>query len=256
MKCRITPFRFSFFILFFLLFSGCGIQDYIFLHPVSQRLQNPSGSEDLTQQYFLFRTADVINSTNVYYKGYEIYYRIYNNQATLNQDVSSISVFADSNAGLIFNWLKNTKKYHRLSCVQYPSQIPLVSSHVSNRDIYIRLKTYNNEVISGVFVGDLQISSPAEQSEKLAILIGTSTDFGKPLRTESDGSTSKDELKTRYSFAYENINADDSDVTYTQVSESETKWYVQAYVFTYGYDSSYNAIYSAYFPLGYITIIQ
>lgn len=247
---------FSLFFTVSIFFTSCGIDDYIYLHPVSQGLHNPSGSEELMQQYFLFRTADDLNSTNDYYKGYEIYYRIYNSKTELNKDVSDINAFAESNTGLIFNWLKDTKKYHRLTSELDPFSRPLVPSHTSNRDVYIRLKSFNNEVISSVFVGKLNVSSSAEQSDKIGSFIGTSYDFGKPLRTDSNGLTSTDIQKPRYSFDYDNINSNDSDVSYTQSSESETKWYVQAYVFAYGYDSSYKPIYSAYFPLGYITIIE
>ncbi|HKL84749.1 MAG TPA: hypothetical protein VJ861_00270 [Treponemataceae bacterium] len=239
-----------------LLFTGCGIDNYIFLYPIDQILNNPSGSQDLLTQYFHFRTVDEKNADNdpVNFKGYEIYYRIYNNKSTLNQDISSISTFAGNNAGLIFNWLKETKKYHRLSCVTNPFVIPLIPTSNTNRDVYIRLKDYDNTVLSGVFVGNLQINSPADQAEKLLLLNGTSADFGLPLRTDADGTSIKD--NSRYFFDYDEINLEDSDVTYTTSSENEGNWYVQAYVFAYGSDSSYNSIYSSFFSLGYITIKQ
>lgn len=251
----------SFLILFcscLLLFTGCGIDNYIFLYPIDQILNNPSGSQDLLTQYFHFRTVDEKNADNdpVNFKGYEIYYRIYNNKSTLNQDISSISTFAGNNADLIFNWLKETKKYHRLSCVKNPFFIPLIPTATLNRDVYIRLKNYNEIVLSGVFVGNLQIYSPADQEVKLVPLNGTSADFGLPLRTDANGITSIQKENTRYFFDYENINSEDSDVTYTTSSENEGNWYVQAYVFAYGSDSSYNSIYSSFFSLGYITIKQ
>lgn len=245
-----------FIVVFGLILTGCGIDDYIFLHPVEISLNNPSNSQELNTQYFLFRTKDEKNSSNdpVNFKGYEIYYRIYNSKITLNQDVAKISSTAEKSSGLIFNWLKDSMKYHRLSCVTNTFTIPLVSSADEDREVYIRLINFDDTVISRVLVGNLNISSPADQSEKIPLLINTESDFGKPLRTESNGTTSINIENSRYFFDFENINPEDSDVTFTKQSETIMQWYVQAYVFAYGYDSSYNSIYSSYFPLGYITI--
>ncbi|MCD1654744.1 hypothetical protein K7J14_08505 [Treponema zuelzerae] len=233
--------------------QSCGIDNYIYLFPVSQQLNNPTDSEDVSAQYFHVRTSDSRNQAEEpdSFRGFEVYYRIYNSSSARNQDIAAISTYYESYDGLIQNWLSNTKKFHRMANSVRVNEYPLIPSASDNREVYIRFTQYTDNVPSRIFVGNLGITSAADQDEQLAGLLTTSFDLGIPLRTNSEGVT--DASSDDYLFSYDEIDTDDDDVTYTSSVETD-KWHVLALVFAYGTDATYNSIYSPSFTMGSIII--
>ena len=81
----------------FVLFAACGIEVYIYLEPVSTYINKPGSAADEALNYVAFVTSDVANeaSASDYFRGFEIYYRIYNNLTTLNSDVTAIESYSE-----------------------------------------------------------------------------------------------------------------------------------------------------------------
>ena len=226
-----SRFRFSLFILSacaFVSLTSCGLDTFIYFYPVSQYLVWPSGDE--LYNYFSFRTSDEKNGDNVYFKGYEIYYRIYNNSSTRSSDVSAISTYNTNNPTTAYTYLIDTKKYVRMNAQTRLSNYPLISASTTNQTVVIRFLNY------GIYSAGITIDG---------------TSYGLALRTIDN--LSKDQAV--YTFAYDEIQSSNSDVSYSTWDDaSKKKWYVQAFVMAYGYDESYKVIYSAVFNIGYVTI--
>ena len=104
---------FIYFVLFLLLFTSCGIEEYIYLYPVN----TPTNTE--IDNYIKFNLP--VSQPNSVFTGYRIYYRIYlsdNNASTRNilidSDWNKISQ-ANLTPALISNILENTLSYKQLS---------------------------------------------------------------------------------------------------------------------------------------------
>ena len=69
-------------IVFSCIFFSCGIDGIVYLVPPI-RVWDPSGLADDSQLYFEFTTSDSKNSSNAagYFKGFDIFYRIYESKA-------------------------------------------------------------------------------------------------------------------------------------------------------------------------------
>jgi hypothetical protein len=208
--------------------TSCGLDTFIYFYPVSQYLNWPS--EDSAYNYFSFRTSDEKNGDNVYFKGYEIYYRIYNNSSTRSSDVSSIATYNTNNPTTAYTYLIDTKKYVRMNAQTRLSNYPLFSASTTNQTVVIRFLDY------GIYSAGVTVDG---------------ANYGLALRTIDN--LSKDQ--TAYTFTYDEIQSSDSDVSYSTWDDAtQKKWYVQAFVMAYGYDESYKVIYSSVFNIGYITI--
>ncbi len=223
----------GFLLLLTLLFfsTGCGLDTFIYLYPVTQLLNNPlAGSTDNLYNYYKFRTTDADNTANSadYFKGFTIYYRIYNSTAVQSQDASDISTGNTNNPATILNYIVNVKKYTRMTSSLRIGAYPLIPAAAANRDVTIRLIDYGT-------------TDPAD-------FLVDSASYGIPLRTKNDGTATD-------SFVFSEIVSSDVDVMYASTGETD-KWYVQSYVLAYGYDGSYKPIYSSLFSLGVITIFQ
>jgi len=207
--------------------AGCGVDDFVYLYPVTQLLHTPSA--DAANNYYEFRTTDDDNASNAgdYFKGFEIYYRIYNSATVRDQDSSDISSYNTNNPTTVFNYISTTKKFVRLTSADRIGSFPLIAGTSSDRDVKIRLIDYGGE-LAEIAVGG--------------------TGLGTPLRNKNAGAETD-------SFVFDEITAGDSDVSYSASGET-AKWYVQAYVLAYGYDTAYKPIYSAAFGLGTVTIDQ
>ncbi len=222
---RAKPFLCAIFACVAFLFIGCGVDNFVYLYPVKQILHSPSADD--FNNYYEFRTTDDDNASNAsdYFRGFEIYYRIYNSDTIRAQDVSDISTWNTNNPTTVFNYISTTKKYVRMNAAGRIGSYPLIFGTSTDRDVKIRLIDY------GI--------------ESAAINVG-GTGLGTPLRTKNEGTQTD-------SFTFGEIASTDSDVTYSTSGET-TKFYVQAYVFAYGYDTVYKPIYSSAFGLGTITI--
>jgi len=211
-----------------IIFSGCGVDNFVYLYPVTQLLNNPSPN-DPTLNFFSFRTADKNNqdSSGDYFKGYEIYYQIYNSESVLISNKAEIDTYNQKNPTTSFSYLVNSKKYSRMVHVGRTTEIPLIQGTDDNQDVIIRLTKSGDEY-------------PARFS------VVTSENLGDPRRSLNEGTSF-------LPFDYTNITISDKDVIYTS-SASVDKWFVQAYVVTYGYDESYKSYYSQIFSLNYVAI--
>lgn len=210
-----------------LLFS-CGLDVFIYLHPVTYRDFVPS--PDPLYNYFSFQTSDSRNHNDAadYFKGFEIYYRIYNNSGTAATDRSQINQYNEDNPYLAYNYIINTKNYRRLLTSERTST-PLITGATTNRQVTVRLVPYVDEVPS---------------------MYVDTTYLGVPRRNVDDGIYSDAAI-----FDFEEINDGDSDVSWSTWNDTNNKQlYVQAYVLAYGYDESYKQLYSELFYLGFITL--
>ena len=108
------------------------------------------------------------------------------------------------------------------------TDIPVIPGADHDRDVVIRLTKSGDE-----YPALFSVESPGN--------------LGNPLRSLNEGTSFP-------SFEYDNIADADNDVSYTSTSTKD-KWFVQAYVVTYGYDESYKSYYSQIFCLNYATIL-
>lgn len=216
-----------------LVLSGCGIDTYVYLYPVSSLLNTPS-SVDPSLNYFQFSTSDGKNydtyGDNGYFKGFDIYYRIYNSSSDRSTDVSEIYTHNENYPTATATWLVSTKKYTRMVRDGRTYELPLIPGSDSNRIVTIRLSDDVGYTAS-FFVGSSDDSSDS---------------LGRPLRNPSNKSSP-------VTFDFDEIDSSDADVKYS-ASAGKKEWYVQAYVVAYGYDESYKPYYSEVFSLAYTTI--
>lgn len=208
--------------------SGCGIDEYVYLYPVT----NPHvPSADSANNYFSFLTSDNKNSDEAsgYFKGFEIYYRIYNSESSRDSDVVAINNYNSDNPSSAYSYLINTKKYCRLSCSVRPIDSPLIPGSTNDRIVVIDL---------GQSIKPYEIS-----------VAGNSSLYAEPRRT-NNGTTEDDKR-----FIFDEFDSGDSDYTYSSSGKTDTV-YIQAYALAYGYDQSYKSIYSELCNLGYVTLID
>lgn len=224
-----------FLILCLLAFSSCGIEEFVYLVPVDFREHPPS--EDPVYNYFGFRTTDEKNQDEAgdYFKGFEIYYRIYNNESVRSSDSGAINNYNDDDPTTAYNFLKNTKKYVRLLTSGRGTTTPLIPAGTVNRNVKIRLIRYT-DILPSFVLEDMDGNVLAN--------------YGKPLRSVNETLGSDPTL-----FEFDEIGEGDADVTWSSwTDENDKKLYVQAYVMAYGFDASYKSLYSELFYLGYITL--
>ncbi len=208
------------------LFS-CGIEVFIYLYPVEYRTHTPS--VDPVLNYFNFRTTDATNTSEAgaYFKGFEIYYRIYTTESDMNSKKSAINTYNTNNPSLAYNYLITTQKYRRMLTTDRTAN-PLIQGAAVNRMIAVRLLPYATYT-AGLYIDDVL--------------------NGIPRRSVPEGINS-----TAAQFDVDEIQFDDVDVTGTAFDKPTPTIYVHAYVLTYGYDESYKQLYSELFELGHITI--
>ncbi len=219
---------------------SCGIDQFIYLHPPTALATPESPNEPLTA-FFSFRTTDEDNNNDSsgYFKGWEVYYRIYNSTAQRSQDATDIATKNDKDPANVYSYVVNTKSYRRMTLINGSESAsmlpaPLLSAAASDRTVTIRPFPLGEEY-------------PAEFTTDK----GLGTEQALPLiwRT-SPGSDGKPK-----SFEYEDIAEDDGDVKYSSSSGKEA-WYIQAYAFAYGFDESFRAIHSKAAALGSLIIAE
>jgi len=222
-------------------FIGCGIDEYVYLEPVSNVLNNPTDSPDAAYRFFSFVTKDETNQAEAggYFQGWEIYYRIYNSKSDRSADTTDIATKADADPANAFYYVNTTKKYRRMTFIRGDdtsslASAPLIGASSSDRTITIRPVSTGDSYPAEFLIDETQVFG----SDGTALLAW---------REESDVSAK--------SFDYEEIDTGDTDVKYNSgASVGTDAWFLQAYVFAYGFDTSYKAIYSELLSLGSITI--
>lgn len=229
-----------------LSFLSCSIEDYIYFHEPTQLLHAPYSLEDALNSYVKLRLPDSENFANepLYFKGYAIYYKIYNNENDKNSEISDIASYTKNYPTTAHNYVVNTKKYQRMDSSARVGNSPLIPSDSNDRDLYIRLSHYEkiNPCVLVGQAGSIDTSNPT--------LVSGGSNFGIPLRSK-DGITNVSD--STYRFEYDQIKPTDPDVRFTSQNEPYT-WYVQLYIFTYGLDTSYQSLYSIPFSLSSFVI--
>ncbi len=216
---------------------SCGIEVFIYLYPVIYWYGQPTDTPEYNR--FKFRTSDERNTDEAgpYFKGFEIYYRIYNNTSTLTTTRNSINSYNSSNPALAYNNLINTRNYRRLLSGNRTYESPLIPGAADNRIVEIRFFDYD-VTPAGVYV----------RNDPSGVIL---FDYGIPLR-----SVRGDDDAYPAPFEFDDIDDGDDDVTWSSTwdDENDKKVYVHAYVLAYGFDASYKQLYSELFDLGYVTI--
>lgn len=211
-----------------LLVISCGIEVFVYLYPVEYRTHTPS--EDPVLNYFNFRTTDTTNTSGAgtYFKGFEIYYRIYTTESDMNSKKATINSYNTNNPSLAYNYLITTQKYRRMLTTDRTAT-PLIEGAAVNRMIAVRLLTSPTLPDPGLYIDGVL--------------------SGAPRRSVPEGVGSP-----ASQFDVDEVEFDDNDVTGTAFDALPYKIYIHAYVLAYGYDESYKQLYSELFELGHITI--
>lgn len=212
-----------FFLSVFIFFS-CGIDDIVYLEP-PELIHNPAGHTDENQMYFEFRTSDIKNWDIAlgFFKGFEVYYRIYESETDCKNLIENVVKYNDSNPANAVNYLLSSYNYKLLTYQGKSYQDrPLVSgpssSPSNNRRVKFRLEAV--------------LSLPNEFAVEGEILATALRQFGD---------------------LFSNAKRGDSDVQVSS-SPSPDAFYVAAFAATYGFDNSFRPLYSELLPLGYVKI--
>ena len=216
-----------------LLFTACGIEDIIYLYPPIRMYEN-SNLDDVSKRYCEFRTADSENARSEaapYFKGTEIYYRIYESEADCVAATKDIEKRNEDNPAGIALYLLETINYSRLAFQNIDIWLrPLIVKSNVNRLIRLRLQNYS----SG-------------RTGSVAALTVDGVFKGIPCRGQRI-------VEEKRLFTSANINRNDVDVAKTTATASQPFWYVNFYAASYGYDDSFKTIYSSVTHLGFIKI--
>lgn len=213
-------------LLGFTAFS-CGIEQFVYLEkPV--KTADPSNFDDERKKYCAFITADAENTANAaeYYKGTEVYYRIYENEKDYVSDKSAINTYNERNPSSAAQYLQDTKKYHCLATSDSLGH-PLIRAASANRSVRFRLQNYDAADPAMLTLDGRQLGVPCRSS-----------------RIPSD--------KRR--FEPKNISVSDDDVQKTSSGGSDAFWWVNFYAASYGYNDAFLSLYSSLEPLGSIKL--
>ncbi|MBQ3687148.1 MAG: hypothetical protein II932_04895 [Treponema sp.] len=218
---------------------SCGLESSHYVDSPTLTGTSPSASSaDRTLHYFSFRTAEDTSSDTFVCRGTEIYYRIYNNVATMENREASIASRDDASKrdALVSYGYKTLN----LAGVAAPS--PLISEH--NCFVYIRLADYNTSNSMDFRSVICTSSVPMTRYNPASTLIGI------PRRS----------VNQNYGFDFGRDSSNpvpvSSDADYSSSSAtSPGTYYVDAYAVTVGEDTSSNSMsYSGTLFLGSVSI--
>lgn len=204
-----------------LLFSACGIDNIVYLDkPVL--IHDPSELGDDSRLYFEFRTSDKNNTRDAsgYFKGFDIFYRIYENKNSCATDISSAKTYNDSNPSNSANYLRNTLSFKFLTRVgKSVSSRPFIDGASYDRNIRFRLSSYASDTDSITIDG---------------------VNLGTVMRETSQ--------------TFRQINKKDIDVKSDSSASTNNYLYVAVFAAAYGTDNSFKPAYSEILFLGYVRI--
>lgn len=217
-------------LLFFVAVSiSCGLPVYYTLEPPTP---DTLPNTDPASRYFSFKTADEKNADMDIYLGVNVYYKIYNDSATLNTDINSIHTsnveYSDNGMRRLLNLGYNELFLKKNIDNTNDSLIPL---NGTDRSVKIRLfkEGFNDLYLPGVSINDV----PIPGSIPVRAVVYKEFDFFRN-DTFSPGQN-------------------DSDVKYTSTAGIDV-WYVNAYAVSIGRDTNFRTNYSSVLHLGFITI--
>ncbi|MGP1595156.1 MAG: hypothetical protein ACTTH8_07930 [Treponema sp.] len=216
--------------------TGCGIEKIIYLH-APRKIHYNSHLDDKDKRYCEFETADGTNTADVgtYFRGTEIYYRIYAYENECTADIQTIYDYNDKNPSASARYLIDTKKYHYLTVDSLAAnERPLLAAASSNRIIRFRLQDYDSTDNAALRMRNSGTS-------------GLGSVIGVPRRSNVIPAVKRQ-------FQGSTIQLGDSDVAETSATAAHDFWYVNFYAVSYGWDDGFRNLYSALEPLGYIKI--
>lgn len=204
------------------LFFSCGIDDIVYLEP-PEWTHRPTGHSDENKMYFEFETSDKENLEAGLgdFKGFEVYYRIYESETDCKNLIESMVKYDESNPSSSASYLQDSYKYQRLTYQGHNNHDrPLVKAGESskNRKVSFRLE-------------------PVFALTNDFFIEGSS--YGKVLRQNGEDFLS--------------VKKGDYDVQSSNNPSSDS-FYVAAFAAAYGFDKSFRPLYSSLVSLGYVKI--
>ena len=206
------------------IFFSCGIDDIVYLEP-PKLTHNPTGYHDETQMYFEFETSDKENLSAAlgFFKGFEVYYRIYESETDCKNLIKNMVQYNESNPANSVNYLLSSYNYKLLTYQGHSSQdrpiVPASGSPV-NRRVRFRIEALTS--YPNVFSIDGTIQ-------------------GKVLR--------------QFGADFAAAKSGDDDVQ-SSSNPSTNSFYVAVFAATYGFDKSFRPLYSNLISLGYVEITK
>lgn len=206
------------------IFLSCGIDDIVYLeHP--KLIHRPTGHTDENKKYFEFETSDKTNfqSASGFFKGFEIYYRIYESKRDCESVISNMEKYTETNPSNSVNYLLSSYNYRLLAHSNHSYQVrPLIKAPsavpLNNRSVKFRIENLN------FFPNDFNVDGSTE---------------GKTQR--QNGEDFKDAKKGDYDVQ-------------SSAEPSSDSFYVAVFAAAYGFDTSFKTIYSDLISLGYVEI--
>lgn len=204
------------------IFFSCGIDDIVYLEP-PKLTHNPTGYIDEAQMYFEFETSDKenLNAALGFFKGFEVYYRIYESKTDCENLIKNMVQYNESNPANSVNYLLSSYNYKLLTYQGYSYQdrpiVPASGSPV-NRRVRFRIEALTS--YPNVFSIDGTIQ-------------------GKVLR--------------QFGEEFADAKSGDYDVQ-SSSNPSPDSFYVAVFAATYGFDKSFRPLYSSLISLGYVQI--
>ncbi len=250
-----------------LFFSGCGLEEYVYI--VGPRILNhtPNHSTEADERYIEFTTEETANSGKPQFQGTAVYYKIYNNYSEMNTQYSSItSLSSSTNESAAAARMIDSYGYKQLGLSdKYDS--PLIENAGANRRIYIRLANYydktSNRNKALLIVGNSDVNKFHDNPENVYDSASNPGGYmvrGTPRRVGNKHSFDFGRTKSSYENAEYNKtpSTDDNMGDFKESSSfSENKegvYYVDLFAVGVGEDENFTRYYSNVLHLGSVAV--
>lgn len=148
--------------------GSCGLPKILYLYPPKSFYASGNNAVMLvhdTQNY------DVLEGTNQSFKGYEIYYRIYDTVSKAENGISLLNNKMTANPNspdIVMSYALNTLKYSRMKNIDTSSQpLIFVTSPENNAEFELSLNQVSNWEISGDSLGSsIHVVRPISDSTR------------------------------------------------------------------------------------------
>ena len=235
-----------------LFFAACGLDQVYLLEPPTAILHRALVGTDFTQWYVEFITNEAGNAAyypsrgnSFVFLGTEIYYKIYDNEDTLQshkrsiESVNSASYYSESASRMI-----TTYQYQPLDLQSGRIWFPFVECREKNTKVRIRLVSYQGDDTDPNYKAGVRFDDIDQNVVPYRNGRSNSFDF---FRAEKESSPSnKTDVRP---------SDNDSDYWHTASGDSDD-YYVQLYAVAVGRDSNYTPSYSRVLDLGTISILK
>lgn len=252
---------------FLLFFSGCGLEEYVYI--VGPRVLNHTSNYETAadERYVEFTTEETANAGKTQFQGTAIYYKIYNNHSDMSSQYSSItSLSSSTNESAAATRMIDSYKYKQLGLSDnYDS--PLIENAGVNRRIYIRITNYYDKTSNSnkalLIVGDSDVNKFRHNPEDVydsATNPGGYRIRGTPRRVGNKYSFDFGRAKSSYENAEYNKapSSDDNMDDFKESSSfSESKdgvYYVDLFAVGVGEDENFTRYYSNVLHLGSVAV--